>query len=213
MRETSPLSFFGTSASQALSFLRWITRRALMPHVSAATDAEAQLRERHAHLQRPARGVARHRRLPDGVPGHVLEVVVVEGRVALHAGGAHLEQDARAVIVVRVEQEREGVGLEGGVAPRELARDRLGRAVEQPHARVERAVVDSDPELGLLARRLALLGIALDEAGRGRRRPPVGFVEPAVDLDPARGARGPDDALRDGSGGRRGGSEPRRRQQ
>ncbi len=36
MRDTTPLSFFGTSASQALSFLRWITRRALIPHASPA---------------------------------------------------------------------------------------------------------------------------------------------------------------------------------
>ena len=31
MRDTSPLSFFGTSTSHELSFLRWITRRAFTP--------------------------------------------------------------------------------------------------------------------------------------------------------------------------------------
>ena len=33
MREARPLSVFGTSASQTLSFFRWMTREALTPQV------------------------------------------------------------------------------------------------------------------------------------------------------------------------------------
>ena len=150
MRDTSPLSFLGTSTSQELSFLRWMTRRAFSPQLWRHRG-KAQLREGDADLERPALLVAGHRRLPDGVPGDVFEVVVVERRVALDAGGAHLEHDAGAVVVVRVEEEREAVGLGRGVAARELAGDRGPGRVGKPYARVERAVVEQQPQLGRLA--------------------------------------------------------------
>ena len=40
MRETRPLSFFGTSSSQAVSFLRWITRRAFTPQSWPSPDGK-----------------------------------------------------------------------------------------------------------------------------------------------------------------------------
>ena len=40
MRETRPLSFFGTSSNQELSFLRWITRRALTPQLWPTTEGK-----------------------------------------------------------------------------------------------------------------------------------------------------------------------------
>ena len=167
MRDTSPLSFFGTSTSHALSFLRWITRRAFTPQLGD-TAGKRSCEKGIADLERPALLVARHGRLPHGVPGDVLEVVVVERRVALDAGGAHLEHDAGAVVVVRVEEEREAVGLGGGVAPRELAGDRGPGRVGEPHARVERVVVEQQPQLGRLA---SPAGPARGRAAGSRRRP------------------------------------------
>ncbi len=40
MRETRPFSFFGTSSSQELSFLRWTTRRAFTPQLWPTTEGK-----------------------------------------------------------------------------------------------------------------------------------------------------------------------------
>ena len=53
---------------------------------------------------------------------------------------------------------------------------------------IDRVVVVGDPQLGLLARRLALVGQPLDEAGDHGRLLPGDVVEPAVDADGRRRA-------------------------
>ena len=155
MREASPLSLLGTSASHEISALRWTMRCALMPQAWRVGGREAELRERDPHLDRPALRRRRvDRRFPDRVPGVVLEVVVVDDGVALHAGRADLELDAGQVVVVRVEEEREAVGVRDDVAARELADDaRRARCRAGARADVERVVVVEEAQLGRLRRR------------------------------------------------------------
>ena len=144
-----------------------------------------ELRQGDPHLHGPARGVDAHRRRPDGVPGVVLEVVVVEGGVSLHAGGADLEHDAGPPVAVRVEVEGEGIRLRDRVAPRELPRDPVGPAVDEARRHVERLVVEEQAQLGGLARRLPLVGVALQESrGDGRLSPGV-LLQTTVHLDRA----------------------------
>jgi hypothetical protein len=188
MREASPLSFFGTRTSQEASFLRYTTRQAFTPHTWPAVVGKRSCENGIRISTRPAFVVDAHRRLPDRVPGVVQEVVVVDRRVALHAGRAHLQGDAGAPVAVRVEVERERVGLGERVAPRELAGDPPGLAVAQPRADVEGPVVEQDAQLGRLGRGLSLVGVALEEAGRDRGRAPARLVQPAVEEDRRRRA-------------------------
>jgi hypothetical protein len=113
------------------------------------------------------------------------------------------------VVVLRVEVEREAVGFRQRVAPRELARDPLGRRIAQADARVERVIVEQQAELGGLARGLALVGVALEKAVGDRCCLPRGLVEPAVESDLARRTNGGEDArrARRGCGGGREGPE------
>ena len=131
MREASPLSFFGTSASQDSSFLRWTTRRALIAPGVAGGRREAQLRERHAHLQRPARRVDASPPTPRPRPR--CRPRSCRRRARRRAARRPRSPGTRrpSVVVVRVEEEREAVRLGDHVAPRELADDRArarGRA-------------------------------------------------------------------------------------
>jgi hypothetical protein len=82
---------------------------------------------------------------------------------------------------VRVEVEREGVGLRERVAPGQLPNDPLGLPVEQPRADVKGVVVEEQTQLGGLGGRLPLVGVPLQEAGDDARGLPVGLVEAAVD--------------------------------
>ena len=147
---------------------------------------EAQLGERDAHLDRPPLAVDGDGGVPHGVPRLVRPGVVEDDLVALDAGRRDLEPDAGQAVAPRVEEDREAVGVGGVVAPRQPAADEVGLAVEQPRPHVEGPVVVEEAELGLLAGRLALVRVALQEAGVRGGRPPRGLVEPAVDRDGAR---------------------------
>jgi hypothetical protein len=57
-------------------------------------------------------------------------------------------------------------------------------------------IVEQQPQLGRLARGLALIGVALEKAVGDGRRLPRGLVEPAVEVDLARGTNGGEDARR-----------------
>ena len=172
MREARPLSFFGTSTSHELSFLRCTTRRAFTPQAwpAVAGKRSCESGTRISTVQPSV--VDLDRRLPDRVPGVVLEVVVVDRGVPLHPGGAHLQDDAGAPVAVRVEVERERVRLRERVAPRELAHDPRRLAVAEARADVERVVVEEQAQLGRLGGRLPLVGVPLQEAG-GDAAPPA----------------------------------------
>ncbi len=155
----------------------------------AGRRREAQLRERHADLDASSPpSSTRDGRLPHRVPRVVLEVVVVDRGVALHAGRAHLQHDAGATVAVRVEVDRERVGLGGRVAARELAGDARRLVVVEPRADVEGVVVEEEADLGRLGRGPALVGVALQERRERRGVGPRGLVERAVDRDRVRRA-------------------------
>jgi hypothetical protein len=154
-------------------------------HVDAPRGAvagrEPQLRQRDPHLDRPALVVDAHGRGPHGVPRRVQELVVVDEGVALHASRRHAELRACQVVMMRVEVHEEGVGLDGHVAPRQLAHDGGRLAIAQPRGDVEGLIVVPDADLGVFRRRLALDGVALQEPGGRRDALPRRLVEPAID--------------------------------
>ncbi len=147
----------------------------------------AELRERNAQLGRPAQRVDGRRGLPHGVPRLVeIRVALVE-RVALDARRVHLERGAPEVIVERVEDDLDPVGVGVPVAPDEPAHD-PGRAQRVVHARadVDRLAIVQEPHLGALRRGLSGVGLRLPKPGRRRRRAPRRLVEAAVDRQRAR---------------------------
>ena len=176
-----PLSFFGQNSSQTVSFLRWMKRETLMPQVCCAGFPEAQLRERDSQLRRPACVVVRDLGPPYRVPRIVPEVVIGEHAVSLHTGGADRELHAGAVIVARIQVERDAVGVGPLIASGQSLRDRGRLRVEHPRAHVERVVVVEEADLGALRRRLAFIRIALPEVVRRRRLRPYLIVQASVD--------------------------------
>jgi hypothetical protein len=159
----------------------------------AVAAREAQLRERDAHLRRPAVAVHGDLRVPDAVPRVVFGRVVVDGRVAERTGGGHLEPRAGQVIVVRIEIDDDVVGIETGcVAARQASPDLRRLRIEHPRPDIECLVVVHHADLCPLGRRLPFLRVGLGEAGRRRRLAPRGLVEAAVEHDRRRAAHGPD---------------------
>ena len=142
---------------------------------------EAQLRERDPQLRRPACVVVRDPGAPHRVPRIVPEVVIGEHAVSLHTGGADRELHAGAVIVARIQVERDAVGVGPLIASGQSLRDRGRLRVEHPRAHVERVVVVEEADLGALRRRLAFIRIALPEVVRRRRLRPYLIVQASVD--------------------------------
>ena len=110
--------------------------------------------------------------------------------VFLHAGRTHPELDAGEVVVMRVEEDREP-SASATTSRRASRRTMRAGSLSCSRARdVDRVVVVGEPQLGLLAGRLAFLGQALDEAGDQSRLLPRDVVEPSVDADGDRRAAG-----------------------
>ena len=142
---------------------------------------ESQLGERDPQLRRPACVVLRDPGAPHRVPRIVPEVVIGEHAVSLHTGSADRELHAGAVIVARIQVERDAVGVGPLIASGQSLRDRGRLRVEHPRAHVERVVVVEEADLGALRRRLAFIRIALPEVVRRRRLRPYLIVQASVD--------------------------------
>jgi hypothetical protein len=87
------------------------------------------------------------------------------------------------MIVMRIEQDHEAVGLSVLIAARELPRNSPGFAVPEPDPDVQRVVVVRDAQLGRFRCRLALVWLPLDELCGGRSSDPHLVVQAAVDDD------------------------------
>ncbi len=116
--------------------------------------------------------------------------------VTLHAGGVHVEGEARAVIVVRVDHDAEPIRIhQRHVAAAEPGLE--GATIVESDADVDRLGVVEHPRLGPLAGGRTLLRIDLDElvddGGAGPRR----LVQEPVDPNRARCA----DRVVHGAGG------------
>ena len=126
---------------------------------------------------------SRGRDVPDGVPSHVLAVVVEPVDVLLDPHRVHRELEGGAPVEVGVDDHAQQVGVRLLVAARQLARD-LGRAgVVRPHEDVERRLPVENARLRPLRGRLALVGLELGEAGGDRSHGPEGLVHEAIHLD------------------------------
>ena len=87
------------------------------------------------------------------------------------------------MIVMRIEQDREAVGFGVLIAAGELLRNLPRFAVPEPDPDVQRVLVVRDAQLGRFGRRLALVGLALDELSGGGSSDPHLVVQTAVDDD------------------------------
>src|SRR5258705_4132798 len=154
----------------------------------------AERLERDDHLRRPARLVAVHLHVPDGVPVVVRVVLVEDERVADRAERIGLEEKRRAAIVKRIEDDREVLVLkEAAVAAHLVGDHAIGCAVVHARGHVDVAVVEEHPHLRLLGRQLANLGLLLPERRRRFDRAVDRLVEAPVDdqrLRQANGANG-----------------------
>ncbi|MDF1501647.1 hypothetical protein, partial [Roseisolibacter sp. H3M3-2] len=127
--------------------------------------------------------------LPDGVPQRVALGVVEDRAVGLHAARVEREAPRGAAVVVAVDRDVRPVGVDAaGVAARELRGDRVGAAVVQAEADVQRLPVEQHAHLGALGGRGARGRDGLDEVDGRRGVVPRALVEAAVDA--ALGARG-----------------------
>src|SRR5215213_4406161 len=90
-----------------------------------------KLREWNAHLHCPSETVDRRRAVPDAIPGEIGLGSVVRGdAVSLHTSGVHAEPKRRAMIVIRIDQQHEGVALCVRVTPAKAGRDERRSRVE-----------------------------------------------------------------------------------
>jgi hypothetical protein len=103
----------------------------------------------------------------------------------LDVAGAHFEHRASQVIVVRIEVEREAVGVGGLVAARQAALDLRRVAIEQFDPHVQSVVVVKHTQVRVFGRWFPLVGIPLHERVGRRRDRPRRFLELAVDHDGA----------------------------
>ena len=151
------------------------------PRLRAAA-AIAQRLERDRHFHRPAVLEARRLHVPDAVPRLVL-LVVGDRHVAQRAERVGLEDVAVAAIVEGVDREREVLVAEDvAVVAAQLVGDlALGMAVPVARADVEVDLVEQDPRLGLLGRRLPFVGLLLDEVADRIDGAVDLFIETAVD--------------------------------
>ena len=126
----------------------------------------------------------------------------------LHAEGIGAEDEPVLMVVEGVENELDRVRLgEVGVALALRVGDAIGLAVEGDDADVEVLVVEGDPHLGFLRRRLALVGVLLHEVGVGLDPRPDVVVDAAVDRRGVAAQPGRGQGPRGRRGGRLGGRE------
>ena len=145
---------------------------------------EAQDLEGDGDLHRPA-GVGEHRGGgPLLVPVGVVEArFVAHQRVEARAARVDAEDEGVAVVVIGVEQHREGVvAVERVVAPQLRRADVGGHAVVEHGADVEIRLIVGNANGGALARVAALVWLTLLEAGDDRRLLPDRIVQAAVEL-------------------------------
>ncbi len=147
----------------------------------------AQGLERDLHLHRPAAVEATGPHVPHRVPVVVGVPLVRELRVRPRPEGVGVEVEAVAPVVERIEQHAEEVVLAelAGVAAH-LVRypPALGRRVPHPRRDVDVRVVEQDPRLRPLGRRLPRIRHQLHQARDGRHGGVDRLVEHAVEVEP-----------------------------
>ncbi len=147
-----------------------------MPH-------KPQLRIGDAHFRGPAGCVTGDLAFPHAVPAVVVPLVVEECAIVQRPGGADAEVETAALVVIRIDEDLEAVGIRALIAPGEPGDDGIGMRVVQPRADVERGVVVGDVDDGALRRDGALGRIALHEARDALRGLPERLPQLAIDRD------------------------------
>ncbi len=140
-------------------------------------------RERDADLRVPAARVLGHLALPHRIPVVVALAVVIHIGVGLHAQRVHPEVVAGAAVVIRVDVDAHQIRVAELVAPGELLADLRRVLLRTGDREVDRILVVSDLEDGLLGGRLAAIRLPHRESRRPFRLEPDRVVQLAVDRD------------------------------
>ena len=112
---------------------------------------EAKLTVGDSDLGRPPVRVDAGSRLPNRIPGTVATGIADADPVGLRAGWIDLEEGATQVIVIRVDDDLEVIGVEGCVAPYEPRRHACRPVgVEHLRADIQRVVIEEEAHLGPL---------------------------------------------------------------
>ena len=141
----------------------------------------------------PSQRVDACRNVPHRVPRVVFVLVVRDVVVVLHAGGIHLELEARLLVVVRVDDDLDLIRVRGHIAAREQRDDAVRRRIVHAREDIEILVIVCDADVRLEARRLAFVGCVLRELIDDLGVLPNGIVAASVEY-----------GWRVGSGGARG---------
>ena len=153
------------------------------PGLLVAGRAEPELRERNAHLRRPAERIDGGLHLPDRIPRRVPTPAQTIG-IVFHARWIDLKKQPADVIVVRIEDHLEIIGVHVRVAPHEAGPHATRpRVVVHAGADVQRRSVEREANLRALRRELALVRLCLAQPARRRRTVPHRFVEPTVQMN------------------------------
>ena len=142
---------------------------------------KSQLTERNADLRRPAVGVDVRHDLPDRVPARVTARRADAQPVLFGPRRIDVEHGPAQVVVKPVDHDLDEVRAEIVVAPDEGRAH--GRRVVHLRADIQGVVVEQEPHLGALRRRLPDVGVDLQELGHRRRLLPRLVVQPAIDHD------------------------------
>jgi hypothetical protein len=121
--------------------------------------------------------ITRHRHVPHRVPAVVAVVVVVPVAIDLHAGGIDRELVGGALVVIRVDQHVQPVARRILIAAGEIGHDLVGVVVERAHLHEQVEGVVGDPEFRALARRAAVLRLALTEPFHRRGETPRFLIQ------------------------------------
>src|SRR5205814_2517941 len=153
------------------------------PRLLRGRGWEAELRKGNAHLRGPAERVNGGLYYPNRIPGVIAPAAEAVG-VHLHARRIRLEKQAADVIVIRIEDHFDVIGVHVGVAPHQPRADtaRAG-VVEHPGADIQSGAVERETDLGALRGDVALVRLGLAEVGGGRRGVPDRLVELAVHVN------------------------------
>ena len=170
-----------------------MVRRSCRPQTCSRPGLVAERLERDGHLHGPAAVETPGPEVPHGVPVAVDDSLVGHQGVEHAAVGGDEEEVAVAPIQERVEGHRQMVVLPGGhdVAAQLVGHDLVGVRFPAPARDVQVVVVEQDPDVGVLGRRLALPRLLLDQSVDGRDPGVDVVIEAAVDANRLGDARGP----------------------
>ena len=158
------------------------------PELHAGAGTKAQRPKGNAEFRGPAGAIPRDRDVPDAVPIRIEVVEVAELRIPACAAGVGSKDECPAAVVETVDQQQHMViARQVCVAPQLRGAQPVRLGVVGAHANVERRLVSQCLDRRAFRRLFADHGLTLAEIGERVRARPVSLVQPAVEMDSARG--------------------------